>query len=204
MLSPADSTAPDRVATFPATGHRQDVLGQAHVGLDGVELGDQTVVDHGLRALAGLLTGLEQGEIGAGPLALVPGQQSGCAQPGRHVCVVAAGVHLPWFRGGVLQAGGLRHGKGIHVGAEEHPATVTVADDADDPAADLQDLVGTDLLQLPGHLLRGPRLLTPHVRVAVEVLVELLLPHLDLVDPGHHAAELGRSHRGVRRGRSTC
>ena len=108
--------------------------------------------------------------------------------------------HFSWLGGGVFQAGGLRHGEGIHVSAEEDPATVAIADDADDPAADLQDLVGTDLLELCGHLRCGPRFFVPYIRVAVEVLVELLLPRLDLVNPRRHVAELGRSDRGVRRG----
>src|SRR6476619_5306192 len=111
--------------------------------------------------------------------------------------VVATDVRFPRLRRGVLQTGGLRHREGIHVRAEEDPATVAVADDADDPATDLQDLVDTDLLELPGHLLGRPRLFTPDIRVAMEVFVELLLPGLDLVDPVHGVAERGRSQRRV-------
>lgn len=67
-----------------------------------------------------------------------------------------------------------------------------VADDADDPAADLQDLLDTDLLELVGHLARGARFFAPHVGVAVEVLVELLLPHLHFIDSIHDVSQFGR------------
>ena len=97
---------------------------------------EQTVVDHGLGALRGLLTRLEDGHQGAFPGVTRLRQQGRRAHQPGHVYVVAA--HVTDWHGiafgvlrrdlaGIGKSSGLGDRKRVHVGAQHHrgPGTVT-------------------------------------------------------------------------------
>lgn len=132
-----------------ASGHRHHVLGQHHV--DGAQQVREAVLDHPAGSVAELLGRLEQRDRGAAPVLPGVGEQGGGAQQAGHVHVVAARVHhrdLPVLGAGghhgagVGQAGLLRHGQRVHVGAHQHGRPVAVVQRRDHSgAAD----AGTDL-----------------------------------------------------------
>ena len=133
----------------------------------------QAVVHHGLAAGAALLGRLEDDDGGAVEVARLAQILGGAQQHGR-VPVVAAGVHVARRLGGVGQAGDLRHGQRVHVGAHaDHLARGGLAtpDDADHarPADAGHHLVAAECLELVGDDPGRAVHVVEHLRVLMDV-----------------------------------
>ena len=114
-----------------AGGEPGDVV-QPVQAVDGEAL-EQPVVEHRLRAPAGLLRRLEQHPHGPVEPALL-GERRGGGQHHRHVPVVAAGVHGAGAGGGVRDAAVLRDRQRVELAAQpDRPGTAAAGQRADDP-----------------------------------------------------------------------
>ena len=81
-------------------------------------VGENAIGDHRGRA-SGALFGRLEGEDDPSPFRRVPKEEIGGHVERRDVAVVPAGVHLPVGRG-EREAGPLRDGERVELGAEEH------------------------------------------------------------------------------------
>lgn len=172
-----------RGGDLPRRGCGKDVLAQCDVR-SGDRVG-QSVLDHGLGPLGGLLTGLEEGDVRPAPRVRRLGQDGRRPEPGGDVEVVAAGVHHAGDLGPVGQVGGLLDRQGVDVRAEKDGRPGAVLEHSDDAAPDLPDAVAEGL-QPPRDLRGGLRLLHRQLGVSVQVGVELLLPRCGSVEPADY------------------
>ena len=131
----------------------------------------QPVVQHGERALAPFLGGLEDEADGAVEAAFL-GEELRRAEQHGGVAVMAAGVH----RAGILRAVVLRalfgDAQGIHVGPQrDGPVAAAAFERADDAGAAhaFGDLVEAELPQLGGDEGAGARLLEAELGMGVQV-----------------------------------
>jgi hypothetical protein len=149
------------------------VLAEHHVGAG--EAGVQPVGDHGRRPAAGLLGGLPDDDERARPCAAGRGRcVRGSREPG-DVQIVAAGMHHAVDGGGVLETGGLLDRQRVHVSAQPHGRAVTMDEDPDHSGATDAFRHGVAGRTQPrGEFRCGAVLLEGELRVAVEVLVEVL------------------------------
>lgn len=161
-----------RLAQDDARGQRADVLPEHDARVR--ESFQQTVVDHALRARAGLLGGLEQRDHGAGHR--VRGQFGAGAEQRGDMDVMAARVHDAGNGGGVVETGLLLYRQRVHVGAQPHHRTGTAVQNADNTgAADVfGHLPAGHGAQFLGDQAGGGVLLARQLRMRVQVPVDLL------------------------------
>ncbi len=145
---------------------------------------EQAVLQHRFGAVHVLFGRLADQHQGAAPSLAVLRHQLGGAVPGRHVQVVAAGVHhRRRFAGGVLtgglarerQAGLFLDRQRIHFGTQHHGRAGAVLQDRDDAGTGDagRDFVAQRLDAL-GQLGGGLVLVESEFRIAVQILVQAL------------------------------
>jgi hypothetical protein len=191
VLAGHDRSAPG--AQVPGRGTRPVV--QAVQAVDREPL-EQRVVEHRLRAAAGLLGRLEDHPDRAVEGAVLR-ESSGGAQRHRHVPVVAAGVHRPGMCGRVPDAAVLGDRQGVQFAAQpdrrsRSPARQR-ADDAG--AADPRRHLEAERPELGGDVGAGQVLTERRLRDAVQVVPPLT--QLCGSGRGGHGSSLGRERRPV-------
>ena len=100
-------------------------LTRFHIGPDmdtetSVHAVHSAVLNHGHGALGNLLGGLEGQLYGAAELVLMVVEQAGHGEHGGSMAVMAAGVHHTGVLAGILYAGLLLNGEGVHIAAQEY------------------------------------------------------------------------------------
>jgi hypothetical protein len=132
---------------------------------------EQALLQRPGRATLALLARLEEEPDPAGQVAPVLGQQPGGADEHGGVGVVPAGVHDPVDLGGVVEAGVVGHGQGVHVGPQQdrrpRPAAVEVGHDRAQP------LAGGDRERQPGQGVEHPGLGGRQVEAQLGAAVEV-------------------------------
>ena len=153
----------------------------------------EPVGDHGARALHRLLRRLAEHHQRAAPAVPGPRQERGRAGPGRHVRVVAAGVHRAGHRAGVGQAGLFLDRKRIQLGAQQHRRPLAVAEHAHHPRlADAGRHLVSQPAQLVGQAGGGLFLAQRQLGMPVQIEIESVELRIDRIE---------RLQRGPRRQR---